>query len=365
MSDELVDAFNTLSHAHHGTLDPNMKNKLLDGTMTGLRVLLEQVDGRAASESPVLVGPHKGEQPTSEELVGAVNALFGVHHGLRSLHTKGVLLEGTFAPSASAMTVSSAGHFQDRAVRVIARFSNFAGLPNIADNDPMASPRGMAIKFYLPEWSETDIIAHSYNGFPTKTASEFKDLLLALAAAGNPGAPDPAALNQFLSTHPIAKVFLEAPKPAPASYATIPYFGVNAFKFTNAQVGVTFGRYQIRPAAPEQYLSADQLANQGADYLVNEIAERVSGGPVKFKVLLQVADESDALDDPSIAWPDSRPVVELGTIQISMPITQPINADRKALFSPGNLIDGIEAADPMISAMSGAYGVDFVRRTKS
>lgn len=207
MSDELVDAFNTLSHVHHGTRDPNLKSNLLDGTVTELRVLLEQACGHEASESPVLDGVHKGEQPTTEELVGAVNALFGVHHRLRSLPTKGVILEGTFAPSASAMTVSSAGHFQDRVVPVMARFSNFAGLPNIADNDPMAIPRGMAIRFYLPDWSETDIVAHSYNGFPTKTASEFKDLSLALAAAGDPGAPDPAALNQFLSTHPIAKAF--------------------------------------------------------------------------------------------------------------------------------------------------------------
>jgi catalase len=250
-------------------------------------------------------------------------------------------------------------------VLVVVRFSNFAGLPNIADSDPMASPRGMVVKFYLPDWSETDIIAHSYNGFPTKTASEFKDLLLALAAAGDPGASKPAALNQFLSTRPIAKAFLEASKPAPVSYATIPYFGVNTFKFTNVRGGVTFGRYQIRPAAPEQYLSSEQLANQSGDYLVNEIAERVSAGAVKFKLLLQVADEGDTLDDPSIAWPDSRPIAELGTIQMSMPTAQPINADRKVLFSPGNLVDGIEAADPMISARSGAYGVDFERRTKS
>jgi catalase len=46
------------------------------------------------------------------------------------------------------------------------------------------------VKFHLPDGTDTDLVTHSYNGFPTATAAEFRDLLLALAASG-PDAPKP------------------------------------------------------------------------------------------------------------------------------------------------------------------------------
>jgi catalase len=106
----------------------------------------------------------------------------------------------------------------------------------------------MAIRFRLADGSDTDIVAHSYNGFPSATIDEFRDFATALGSSGA-DAPKPTPIEVFLSTHPIAKKFLESQSPPPASYATVSYFGVNTFKFTNAEGTVTFGRYQIRPVA--------------------------------------------------------------------------------------------------------------------
>jgi catalase len=99
----------------------------------------------------------------------------------------------------------------------------------------------MTVKFHLPDGSDSDLVMHSYNGFPTATADEFRDLLIALAASG-PDAPKPTVLDKFLETHPIAKTFLTAEKPAPVSYAMLPYYGVNSFKFINAKGDETFVR---------------------------------------------------------------------------------------------------------------------------
>jgi len=82
----------------------------------------------------------------------------------------------------------------------------------------------MAVKFTLPDGSVTDIVALSFNSFPVATAEEFRDFLLALGASG-PDAPKPTAFDKFLSSHPTAKAFVEAPKPPPVSYATQAYFG--------------------------------------------------------------------------------------------------------------------------------------------
>ncbi|SRR5712691_605879 len=304
------------------------------------------------------------QKSVPEQVVDAFNGVFGVHPGARATHAKGVVLKGTFTPSASATSVSKAAHLQKKKTPVPAtiRFSNSTGLPAIPDTDPGASPRGMAVKFDLPDGSKTDIVVNSFNGFPVATATELRDLFLAIAAT-KPEDPQPTALDQFLSSHPSAKAFLEAPKPAPVSYATLAYFGVNAFKFTNAKGAATFGRYQLQPVAGEQFLTKEQLSAMGPDYLTTEIRARVRRGPVKFKLFLQVAAQDDKIDDPSIAWPDTRKKVELGTIAITKTTTESHTADT-LLFLPGAVVPGIEAADPMIAVRSAAYPISFARRFK-
>ena len=299
------------------------------------------------------------EQPTSDQLVDALNGVFGEHHA-RAVHAKGVILEGSFAPSPTASRISKAPHLQQTAVRVVVRFSNFAGVPTIADNDPLASPHGMAIKFRLPDGSETDLVTHSFNGFPSATPADFRDLLIALGRSG-PNAAKPTPLDTYLASHPRAKAFLTAPKPAPESFATLAYFGVNTFKFTNAAGNTTFARYQLQPVAGAKYLADDAAAKARPDYLIAELRQRTAKEGVMFRLVLQLAGADDKLDDPSIAWPDSRKTAELGTLTLTG-IAADEAADKSLLFLPNALPAGIEAADPMIEARGQAYPVSFGRR---
>lgn len=304
------------------------------------------------------------QKSLAEQLVDAFNGVFGVHPGMRANHPKGIVLEGTFTPAASAASVSKAAHLQKKKapIPVTVRFSAGSGQPTVPDTNQM--PRGMAVKFSLPDGSKTDLVVLSFNGFPVATAEEFRDFLLAIAASG-PDAPKPTAIEKFLAAHPTAKNFVESPKPQPVSYATLPYFGINAFKFTNAKGAVTFGRYQLRPVAGEHYLTQEQLATMEPDYLSTEIRERVRRGPAKFTLLLQVAEKDDKIDDPSIAWPDSRKQIELGTITITKAVADSHTAEKKLLFMPGALVPGIEAADPMIAARSASYVVSLSRRAQA
>jgi catalase len=303
------------------------------------------------------------QKSLAEQLVDAFNTVFGVHPGLRANHPKGVVLEGTFTPSGSAASLTKAAHLQKRndAIPVTVRFSAGSGLPTVPDTNAM--PRGMAVKFSLPDGTKTDMVVLSVNGFPVATGEEFRDFLLAIAASG-PDAPKPTELEKFFGTHPAAKAFVEAPKPPPASYGTLPYFGINAFKFTNKKGVSTHVRYQLRPVAGAKYLSKDQLATMGPDYLTNEIRERVRRGPVKFTLLAQVADPNDTVDNPTIVWPESRKKVALGTITITKAVADSQAAEQKLLFVPGALVAGIEPADPMIAVRSAAYIVSLSRRAQ-
>jgi catalase len=295
-----------------------------------------------------------------QQMVDALHSAFGVHHA-RAVHAKGILLMGTFTPSADAQRLSKAAAFSSGTVPITARFSDFTGIPDIPDTVGGANPRGFAIKFKLPGDASMDIVAHSFNGFPTATTNEFGYLLRAIGTSG-PEATKPTDLDQFLATHPIAKAFLTTQKPAPVSYGTLAYFGVNSFKFTSASGGSQFVRYRFVPMAGEQFLDAAALKGKGPNYLSEEIATRISKGPIVYDWYAQIAAAGDAIADPSVAWPESRLLVKLGTITISRLVPDQPATDRVTIFIPNNVPAGIEPADPMLTIRSSAYPISFAGR---
>lgn len=133
-----------------------------------------------------------------QEVIDAFEALFGKHPGFRRAHAKGVVCKRTFVPASTAVDFCRAPHLQGPPVPVTVRFSNFTGLPELPDNDPQSNPRGMAIRFQASgAAATTDLVAHSYNGFPTSTVEELSEFLRTLAASG-PTAPDPKPIAKFL-----------------------------------------------------------------------------------------------------------------------------------------------------------------------
>jgi catalase len=302
------------------------------------------------------------EQRLYEQLVDALQALFGVHPGYRAVHAKGLVCEGTFSPAATAASVSRAPHLQDVSVPTTVRFSDFAGVPTVPDGDPLASPRGLAIKFHLPGGMDTDIVTQSYDGFPVRTAEEFLAFVRALATSG-PWAPSPTPLADFLANHPQAKRFVEAPKPAPTSFATESYYGVNAFRFTNRDGVSRAARYRVRPEVGEEHLDAAEAARRPGGFLFEELAERLSRGPARFRLLVQLAAEGDPVDDGSQPWPEERRQVELGTIAVTSRLADSVAAERRLLFDPARLVDGIELSeDPLPLARSAVYAIAYRRR---
>ena len=303
--------------------------------------------------------PEPAPAEVAGEIVKAFDALFsGPHPGARAIHTKGLLLKGTFAPSEEIAKLSRAEHFAGPKVPVLVRFSNFAGLPAGNDGDPTSNPRGMSIKFQLSDGGETDIVAHSYNGFPAGTPDDFLGFLRALAA------PDPSTITEFLSTHPAAQAFADAPKPAPESYATEFYFGVDAFRFTNTAGISRYGRYRIEPVAGGAWLSDTEASGRSRDYLADEMALRLARAPAQFRLMIQLAGPDDVVTDGSVAWPDDRPTVNAGTLTLTSFVPDGDAMQRSLFFTPLNLVAGIApSADPLLIARTRAYRISYKRRT--
>ena len=252
--------------------------------------------------------PAADQKPLPFALVDAFNKLSnGPHPGFRANHAKGVMVEGTFTPSPSAVSFSKAPHFL-KSVPVLVRFSDPTGVPTLPDADPNASPHGLAIRFTLPNGSFTDIVSLSANSFPVATPEEFLAFLQAAGQSG-PDAPKPTPIENFLGTHPAAVKFVSTPRPPPVSFGTLAFYGVNAFKFTNAEGVSHYARYQIIPVSGEHALSDVEAKKADPNYLMDELPRRVARGAVKFRLPVQVANEGDPVNDPTVVWPHDRKLV--------------------------------------------------------
>jgi len=318
--------------------------------------------GWAAAPLVVADVPAAAQQPLPVALVDALTKLSGgPHPGMRANHAKGVLVTGRFTPTKAAATLSKAPHFA-RSVPVLVRFSDPTGVPNLPDADPNASPHGIAIRFQLPGGTSTDIVSLSANAFPVATPEDFLAFLTAVAQSG-PGAAKPTPIERFLGSHPAALKFVSTPRPAPESFATLAFYGINAFKFTNAGGVSRYGRYQIRPAAGEHALSDAAAAKAAPDYLMDDLPRRIAKGPVKFRLLVQLAQPGDPVNDPTVVWPADRKLLELGTISLTGTVKDQVAEQKAIMFNPLSLLAGIEPSDdPVLLARPAAYGVSFSRR---
>lgn len=291
----------------------------------------------------------------SRDLLAQFEKIFGDHPGFRPAHAKGLLLTGTFTPAPGAAKLSKAAHITRPSTPVTVRFSNSTGVPVIPDPDPNASPRGLAIRFNLAEHVHTDIVSHSTDGFPTHTGAEFLEFLRAIASS-DPANLKGSPLEAFLGTHPAALAFIQTPKPNPVSFATESYFAVTAMRFINAEGVARYGRYRILPELGNAFLDDAAAKARPANYLFDEIAERVGKGPVSFKILVQVARDGDIVDDATKHWSEDRELIELGTISLDAVVAENEKEQKQIIFDPIPRLEGIEPSDdPLLELRAAVY----------
>lgn len=303
------------------------------------------------------------DSSTAEQTIDAMGKLFGTHPGVRANHTKGIVAEGSFTPSAEAAKISKASLFQGPPVLVTVRFSNATGVPTIPDGAADANPHGMALKFKLSDGSEMDIVANALKFFPVATGEEFRDLLRAVAESG-PDAAHPTPLERFAAAHPAVAMAGETAK-TPSSLARQIYNGVNAFIFVDKDGKRQPVRYRIMPVDGEEILAPEEAAKRGPDFLMEEIGPRLVKEPARFSILAQLAEVDDPTNDATKPWPDDRRTVDLGTLIVTKVVDDSAGAEKALLFMPNALTDGIEVSDdPLIDARVQSYAISFSRRSQ-
>jgi catalase len=281
---------------------------------------------------------------TPDDAIEAIRGTGGAQPGCRALHAKGTLYHGSFTASPEAAALSRAKHLDGSAVPALFRFSNGSGNPKEADGLP--GVRGLAVKLTLPDGSTTDVSTQTARLFVSSTPDGFVDLLKAM----RPGLTKPLRMGSYLLTHPgllAALPVLRDANRVPASYATVEYHGLHAFRWVAADGSTRFVRYHLRPVAGEEFLSGQAAKGKDADFLLHELNRRLAGGPVRFDFVLQIAAPTDSTVDPSARWSSTETAI-VGNLEIIGLETKREHGDDIVVFDPMRVTDGIEPSDDAV-----------------
>jgi catalase len=297
----------------------------------------------------------------TSQIVDTLYKIYGSHPDFRVNHAKGVVAEGSFVATPAASALSRAVLFDGSRIPVTVRFSNDGGFPSVPDGAP-SNPKGMAIKFHLPDGPDVDMVILAVKFFPVASAEEFRDLLVAISESPA-DTPKPTKLDQFTASHPKFPASFGT-APTPGSFADQEYHGIDAFVFVDKAGHRQAVRYIMAPEKVVQ-LTADEAARKPPDFLVDDVPQRIAMRPVVFHLKAQLAAPGDQTSDPSEPWPDDRKVVDLGVLTLDKAVADSLEVQKNLLFLPTHLTDGIELSDdrlPVIRAE--AYALSFARRRK-
>ena len=121
-----------------------------------------------------------------------------------------------------------------------------------------------------------------------------------------------------------------------------------------------FGRYRIVPVVGVEHLDEAATAAKPANYLFDELLERVSNGPIEFKILVQVANE---VNNATIHWPEDREQLEIGRLTLTAPVADNAAEQKYIIFDPIPRVEGIEPSDdPLLELRAAIYLLSGRRR---
>ena len=318
---------------------------------------------RGGVKDPVALG---GEQ-RAERLMGLMERNLGYVPGFRRAHARGLGLRGNFVATPAAAELTTAEHLQGATIPVIARLSNGAGSPYAPDrtSEKKGNVLGFGVRLELPSGGTAQMGALNIKTFPARKPDDFIGLTAARTKGLPFGLPNPLRFVSYLLSHPVAlrgaKAILGAP--TTASFANTTFFGLHAFFAISAAGERQPFRYRWIPVAGEAGMTPEENAFLPQLYLLSELRQRIARGPIAWDLVFTLGEPGDPTDDLTKAWPDERPTVTVGRLELDR-----LHEDQVALhglvFDPTVLPPGLQASnDPVLHFRSAAYAASHKRRS--
>jgi catalase len=115
-------------------------------------------------------------------------------------------------------------------------------------------------------------------------------------------------------------------------------------------------RHQVVPEAGVEHLAVAAATEKGAGFLHQELAERLAKVPVGCRLKAQIAEHGDVVDDATVHWPESRKLVDLGTVKLEAVEEDGEKEQKQIIFDPVPRVQGIEPSEsPLLEVRATVY----------
>ena len=110
-------------------------------------------------------------------------------------------------------------------------------------------------------------------------------------------------------------------------------------------------------------MSDEELKTAGPNFLEQALVNRVQQGPVLWDMVVSIGEVGDPQDNPTLAWPETRTKIKVGTLSIRAAMAQKGAECERINFDPLVMADGIAPTnDPVLLFRSPAYAISFGKR---
>ncbi|KUI22882.1 catalase [Mycobacterium sp. GA-1285] len=281
----------------------------------------------------------------------------------RVVHARGAVAFGYFEATGKwgdepierytrAKVFSEPGKRTDLAIR----FSTVIGGRD--SSEVARDPRKFAVKFYTED-GNWDLVGNNLAVFFIRDAIKFPDVIHALKPDPVTHRQEPARIFDFMSQTPETMhmiVNLFSPRGIPANYRTMQGFGVNTYRWVNAEGQTHLVKYHWMPKQGVKSLTeADAAAIQATELgsATKDLYESIERGDYpEWELLVQIMSDEDhpelnwdPLDDTKV-WPENEfPPKLVGRMVLNRNVDNFFNDAEQIALGTGVLVDGLEFSD--------------------
>ena len=291
----------------------------------------------------------------------------------RVVHARGFGAHGVFELYESMAEYTRASFLQDPKVKtpVFVRFSTVAGSRGSADT--VRDVRGFATKFYTPT-GNLDIVGNNIPVFFIQDAIKFPDLIHAVKAEPHNEVPQATTAHDtfwdFVVNAPETAhmvMWVMSDRAIPRSFRMMEGFGVNTFRFINAQGKARFVKFHWKPLLGVHSLLRDEaqkLSGKDPDFHRRDLWDAIEQGnypEYEFGVQMIEEEQEFAFDfdplDPTKLWPEELiPVKIIGKMTLNRNVDNFFAETEQVAFCPANIIPGIDFSnDPLLQGRLFSY----------
>jgi catalase len=281
----------------------------------------------------------------------------------RVVHARGAVAFGYFEATGAygdepIATYTRAKLFNTPGKRteVAIRFSTVIGGRDSAET--ARDPRGFAVKFYTED-GNWDLVGNNLGVFFIRDAIKFPDVIHALKPDPITFRQEPNRIFDFMSQTPESMhmlVNLFSPRGIPADYRHMQGFGVNTYKWVNAEGVTHLVKYHWLPRQGVRSLTeADAAVIQGSDlgHATQDLYAAIERGEFpQWDLAVQLMSDGehpeldfDPLDDTK-TWPEDQfPPKLVGTMTLDRNVSNFFTDNEQIAFGTGVLVDGLDFSD--------------------